>query len=31
MDKILEILNETRPDIEFEEEKELIDGTARLF
>lgn len=26
MDKILEILNETRPDIEFEEEKELIDG-----
>ena len=26
MDKILEILNEARPDIEFEEEKELIDG-----
>jgi acyl carrier protein len=26
MDKILEILNEARPDIDFEEEKELIDG-----
>lgn len=26
MEKILEILNEARPDIDFEEEKELIDG-----
>jgi acyl carrier protein len=26
MEKILEILNEVRPDINFEEEKELIDG-----
>lgn len=26
MEKILEILNEARPDINFEEEKELIDG-----
>ena len=26
MDKILEILSEVRPDIEFESEKELIDG-----
>ena len=26
MEKILEILNEARPDIDFEDEKELIDG-----